>query len=170
MRPSADGLTAVVQEKCQVKHQRVVEFFEKLAQQKILQVQSAADPPKKLLLGERAVMADGADYIALQLKAKGEPIELVMPSEGAPIVNSPNALFKQAANPNAARLFYNWFGTAEGQEKLVQITGQYVPHVKVGPAAGRPPLSDIKIMKDDPEAVLKLAEEIKAKYTAIFKV
>jgi iron(III) transport system substrate-binding protein len=35
------------------------QFFEKLAQQKILQVQSAADPPKKLLLGERAVMADG---------------------------------------------------------------------------------------------------------------
>src|SRR5262249_25375612 len=36
-------------------------FFEKLAQQKVLQVQSAADPPKKLLLGERAVMADGND-------------------------------------------------------------------------------------------------------------
>src|SRR5260221_8054186 len=33
-------------------------YFEKLAQQKVLQVQSAADPPKKLLLGERAVMAE----------------------------------------------------------------------------------------------------------------
>jgi iron(III) transport system substrate-binding protein len=115
-------------------------------------------------------MADGADYIALQLKAKGEPIELIMPSEGAPIVNSPNALFKQAANPNAARLFYNWFTTAEGQEKLVKVTGQYVPHSKVAPAPGRPPLSSIKIMKDDPEAVLKMADEIKRKYAAIFKV
>ena len=35
-------------------------YFEKLAKQKIMQVQSAADPPKKLALGERAVMADGA--------------------------------------------------------------------------------------------------------------
>src|SRR6202030_2627627 len=34
-------------------------FFEKLAQRKILQVQSAADPPIKPLLGERAIMADG---------------------------------------------------------------------------------------------------------------
>jgi iron(III) transport system substrate-binding protein len=145
-------------------------YFEQLAKQRVMQVQSGVDPPKKVALGERAVMADGADYIALQLKAKGEPIELIMPSEGAPIVNSPNALFKQAANPNAARLFYNWFTTAEGQEKLVQVTGQYVPHSKIAPAPGRPPLSDIKIMKDDPEAVLKMADEIKSKYTAIFKV
>src|SRR5437016_11613895 len=34
-------------------------FFEKLAKQNIMQVQSSADPPKKLDLGERAVMADG---------------------------------------------------------------------------------------------------------------
>src|SRR5512132_662083 len=31
------------------------EYFEKLAQQNILQVQSAADPPKKIALGERAI-------------------------------------------------------------------------------------------------------------------
>src|SRR5881227_1398325 len=31
------------------------DYFEKLAKQKIMQVQSAADPPKKLALGERAV-------------------------------------------------------------------------------------------------------------------
>jgi iron(III) transport system substrate-binding protein len=53
------------------------QFFEKLAQQKILQVQSAADPPKKLLLGERAVMADGNDYNLLLLKDQGKPVECV---------------------------------------------------------------------------------------------
>ena len=30
------------------------DFFEKLAKQKVMQVQSSADPPKKLALGERA--------------------------------------------------------------------------------------------------------------------
>ena len=39
------------------------DYFEKLGQQKVMQVQSAADPPKKLALGERAVMADGNEYI-----------------------------------------------------------------------------------------------------------
>src|SRR4029078_2148573 len=37
-------------------------YLEKLAQQNIMQVQSSADPPKRLALGERAVMADGNEY------------------------------------------------------------------------------------------------------------
>ena len=32
-----------------------------------MQVQSSTDPPKKLALGERAVMADGNDYNLIQL-------------------------------------------------------------------------------------------------------
>src|SRR5262249_42767822 len=38
------------------------DYFEKLSKQKVMQVQSSADPPKKLALGERAVMADGNEY------------------------------------------------------------------------------------------------------------
>ena len=38
------------------------DYFEKLAKQKVMQVQSASDPPKKLALGERAIMADGIEY------------------------------------------------------------------------------------------------------------
>src|SRR5581483_3100043 len=37
-------------------------YFEKLAKQNVMQVQSSADPPKRLALGERAVMADGNEY------------------------------------------------------------------------------------------------------------
>ena len=48
------------------------EYFEKLAKQKIMQVQSSADPPKKLALGERAVMADGNEYNMFQSKEKGD--------------------------------------------------------------------------------------------------
>ena len=38
-----------------------------------MQVQSAADPPKKVLLGERAIMADGNDYNLVLLKDQGKP-------------------------------------------------------------------------------------------------
>ena len=145
-------------------------YFEKLAKQKVMQVQSAVDPPKKIALGERAVMADGGDYNVIQHKDKGAPVELVYPVEGAPIINSPNCIFKAAPNPNAARLFQGWFCSGEGQQKLVDISAQYAPHAKAVIKPGRPALADIKIMKDDPEALLKVADEIKAKYTAIFKV
>src|ERR1700740_1771996 len=43
-------------------------FFEQLAKQNVMQVQSSADPPKKLELGERAVIADGNGYNILTLK------------------------------------------------------------------------------------------------------
>ena len=46
------------------------DYFEKLAKQRIMQVQSASDPPKKLALGERAIMADGIEYGVFQLKEK----------------------------------------------------------------------------------------------------
>ena len=46
------------------------EYFEKLAKQKVMQVQSAADPPKKLALGERAVMADGNEYNMFQSRRR----------------------------------------------------------------------------------------------------
>ena len=44
------------------------EFFEKLGQQRVMQVQSSTEPPKKLAQGERSVMADGNEYNVFMLK------------------------------------------------------------------------------------------------------
>src|SRR5882672_1943104 len=84
------------------------DYFEKLAKQKIMQVQSSTDPPKKLALGERAVMVDGNEYNALILKEEGKPVEVVYPTEGTPMAVGPNAIFKNAPNPNAARLLQSY--------------------------------------------------------------
>src|SRR6202035_2223496 len=59
-------------------------YLEKLAQQKVMQVQSAGDPPIKVALGERAVMADGNDYNLIVFKDQGKPVEVVYPAEGSP--------------------------------------------------------------------------------------
>src|SRR5467141_156994 len=83
-------------------------YLEKLAKQRIMQVQSSTDPPKKLALGERAVMADGNDYNLIQLKERGQAVEVVYPSEGTPFISGPTAIFKSAPNPNAARLFQSY--------------------------------------------------------------
>ncbi len=55
-------------------------YLEKLSKQNVLQVQSATDTPKKIVLGERAVMADGNEYNVLLLKEAGKPIEPVYAS------------------------------------------------------------------------------------------
>jgi iron(III) transport system substrate-binding protein len=146
------------------------EFFEKLAKQRIMQVQSSADPPKKLALGERGVMADGNEYNMFQIKEKNGPVEIVYPAEGAPLIIGPNAIMKAAPNPNAARLFQSYMFTAEAQQINVDFGGLRSVHPLVKEKAGRTPFASIKKMKDDPVAVEKMSEEIKARYTRIFKV
>jgi iron(III) transport system substrate-binding protein len=146
------------------------DYLEKLAKQNIMQVQSSADPPKKLALGERAVMVDGADYVLTLLKDAGRPVELVYPAEGTPLVVGPNGIFKAAPNPNAARLFNAYCFSLEAQQFIIDVGGLRSLHPHAKERAGRKPLSAIKTMKDDAVAVEKTAEEIKARYARIFRV
>jgi iron(III) transport system substrate-binding protein len=145
-------------------------YFEKLAAQRVMQVQSATDTPKKISLGERAAMVDGAGYLVIRYKEEGQPVEIVYPEEGTPLATSPSAVFKAAPNPNAARLFQNWVHTREGQQMIVDVARQYSAHGQTVEKPGVRPLSQIKLMKEDPEGVEKGAEEIKRRYAQIFKV
>ncbi|BBB95073.1 ABC-type Fe3+ transport system substrate-binding protein [Bradyrhizobium elkanii] len=145
-------------------------YLEKLAKQRVMQVQSSTDPPKKLSLGERAVMADGNEYGIVLLKEAGQPVEPVYPTEGTPTISGPTGIFAAAPHPNAARLFQAWLHTRETQQFFVDFTGQYSLHAQVQPKAGRRKLSDIKLMKEDPAGVEAMTEEIKTRYARLFKV
>ncbi len=146
------------------------DYFEKLAKQRVMQVQSSADPPKKLALGERAIMADGNEYNLFLLKESGQPVEIVYPTEGTPLIVGPNGVFRDAPNPNAARLFQSWMFTNEAQQLMVEIGGLRSFHALVKEKPGRKPLREIKLMKDDPVAVERESEAIKARYTQYFRV
>jgi iron(III) transport system substrate-binding protein len=146
------------------------EYFEKLAKQRVMQLQSATDTPKKIELGERAIMVDGAGYLVIQGKEKGAPVEIVYPAEGTPLATSPSVLMKAAPNANAGRLFYNWMQSREAQQLVVDVARQYSPHSQTVEKPGARKLSEIKLMKEDPAAVEKGAEEIKARYAKIFGV
>jgi len=146
------------------------DYFEKLARQKVLQVQSAVDPPNKLALGERHVMADGNDFNLVQFKEAGKPVEVVYPLEGSPLIVCPNGVLKGAPNPNAARLLQSYILSREGQQLLCDFAAQHSAHPEVTERAGRRSLAQIKVMKDDPAAVEAQAEEIKAHYAKIFGV
>jgi iron(III) transport system substrate-binding protein len=145
-------------------------YFEKLAQQDVLQVQSASVPPKKIALGERSVQADGVEYLIFKEKEAGQPVEPVYASEGAPLIIGPNGVFKAAPNPNAARLFESYCFTAECQQVNIDTGGLRSAHPQAKEKPGRTPLKDIKLMKDDAVGVLKNAAAIKAHYVKLFHV
>src|SRR5262249_57455826 len=68
-------------------------YFERLAQQKVVQVQSSRDPPNRLASGESAVQADGAPSELLLLRERGARVEVVYAGEGTPLIIPPNARF-----------------------------------------------------------------------------
>ena len=146
------------------------EYFEKLAKQNVMQVQSSADPPKKLDLGERAVMADGNEYNIFQLKEAGRPVEPVYASEGSPLIIGPNGIFKTSPNPNAAKLFQSFCFSRDAQQLIIDVGGLRSVHPQAREKSGRKPLAQIKLMKDDAAAVEKMSDEIKARYAKLFRV
>jgi len=145
-------------------------YFEKLGKQKVLQVQSSTEPPKKLALGERAVAADGLEYVHIQLMETGAPIAIVYPSEGTPFVPSCQAIAKNAPHPNAARLFISYMFSRENQQYLVNEAGLRSFHPDVKEKPGRTPLSSIKLLPSDPIAQEAATEEIKKKYSEYFGI
>src|SRR5258707_10106587 len=146
------------------------DYYEKLSKQRVMQEQSSTDPPKKLALGERAVMADGNEYNVVLLKEAGQPVEPIYPAEGAPTVSGPTGIFANAPHPNAARLFQAWLHTRETQQFFIDFSAQYSVHAQVQSKPGRRKISDIKLMKEAPARAEKMMEEIKTRYARLFRV
>jgi iron(III) transport system substrate-binding protein len=146
------------------------DYLDKLSKQRVMQVQSSTDPPKKLSLGERAVMADGNEYGVVLLKEAGQPVEPVYPTEGTPTISGPTGIFASAPHPNAARLFQAWLHTRETQQFFIDFTAQYSVHPQVQSKPGRRKISDIKLMKEDAAGVEAMTDEIKTRYARLFRV
>ncbi|MEO8305570.1 MAG: extracellular solute-binding protein [Betaproteobacteria bacterium] len=144
------------------------EYLEKLAKQGVQQLQSTTATPKSIASGERAVMVDGNEYnMFIEINAKS-PVKIIYPKEGTPFVTSPTAIFAEAPHPNAARVFQNFLYTAKTQQLAVDTGGTRSVHPDVKEPPGRTPLAQIKMLPDDPVAMLPQVAEIKKRYTAIF--
>lgn len=143
-------------------------YFEKLGQQRVMQVQSSTEPPKKLAQGERSIMADGNEYNLFMLKETGVPVEVVYAAEGTPIAIGHAGVLKDAPHPNAARLFYAFLFTRETQQLISDVGGLRSFHPEVKEKETRTPLSKIKLLYSDPAKLEPQIEDIKKKYEQYF--
>ncbi len=68
---------------------------------------SGSKPCKDSAAGERAVGVS-FEYVALEMKKKGAPVEMVLPKEGSGYEIEANALTKKGAKNPAAKQFLDW--------------------------------------------------------------
>lgn len=144
------------------------DYLAKLAKQDVQQLQSTTATPKSIASGERAVMVDGNEYNMFIEIDRKSPVRIIYPTEGTPFVTSPTAIFADAPHPNAARVFQNFLYTVKAQQLVVDMGGARSLHPDVKEPANRAPLSKIKLLPDDPAAMLPLVGEIKKRYTELF--
>lgn len=145
-----------------------LEYFKELAKNKLHLVQSANDPAMVIASGERLVGANGAEYFHYKTMKKGNPIKIVYPKEGIPLIVSPTAIAKDAPHPNAAKLFTDFIFSKEAQQMLADKEGLYTGHPEVTYPKDKPKLKDLKLLAVDPDDLEKRNEEIKNKFVEFF--
>jgi iron(III) transport system substrate-binding protein len=144
------------------------DYFKQLAQNKPHITQSVHDPAQVVAAGERIIGANGAEYFLYSQKKKGNPIGIVYPQDGAPLVVSPSAITSSSSHPAAARLFTDFIFTRQVQQFLADSEGLYVPHPEVTYPTDKPKLSDVNSLNVDPEELERRTEEIKKRFTEFF--
>lgn len=144
------------------------EYFQTLAKNQLMLVQSAVDPAGVVASGERPVAVNGGDYTFYQSKKQGNPVEIVYPKEGVPLVVSPTAITSFAPHPNAARLFTDFGFTREVQQVMADSEGLYTGHPDVKYPADKPQLTDLRLLTAEPDELEKRNEEIKKRFVEFF--
>ena len=144
------------------------EYFRELAKNGLHMVQSANDPAGVVASGERPVGANGAEYFYYKTQKQGNPIKIIYPNEGIPLVVSPVAIAKDAPHPNAAKLFSEYIFAKESQQLLADREGLYTGHPEVTYPADKPKLKDLKLLSVDADELEKKNAEIKKRFVEFF--
>ena len=107
------------------------------------------------------------EFMALNAKAKGSPVDFVFPVEGVSIVTEPTAILRSTKNPGAARAFVDFVLSKEGQELAVE-QGYFPARKDVKPPSGFPDVASLKILPVDIGALERQDEQNKKRFADLF--
>ncbi|HWK47268.1 MAG TPA: ABC transporter substrate-binding protein [Stellaceae bacterium] len=107
------------------------------------------------------------EFMALNARDKGSPVDFVFPQEGVSAVTEPVAILKTAKNPVAAKAFVAFLLSKQGQELSVK-QGFLPARTDVAPPPGFPKPGDLKIMPTDLKEVLRQDEGRKQQFADLF--
>lgn len=142
------------------------DYFEKLKENGLISVRGNGAVLKSVASGERpyGIMVD---FMALNAKAKGSPVEFVFPSEGVPAVTEPVAIMSSAKDVPAAKKFIDFILSDEGQ-KLALEQGYLPANLSIGRPSWLPEGAEVTVMPIKTQEVLKQTGADKEKFTELF--
>jgi iron(III) transport system substrate-binding protein len=141
-------------------------YYEALQKNGALAAGGNGDILRQVATGEK-LYGMIVDFMPIREKAKGAPVNFVVPSEGLSAVTEPVAILRTARNPEAARAFVDFLLSREGQE-LARKQGYIPAHPEVSPPDGFPARSSMKLMAFDPAAALAEEAASRKRFADIF--
>ena len=141
-------------------------YFEKLKANNTVSVRGNGAVLKSVASGEKPY-GMLVDFMAMNAKQKGSPIEFVFPPEGAPAVTEPVAIMSTAKNVKGAKQFVDFILSDAGQ-KLALEQGYLPAKPSVGRPAWLPEGTAIKIMPIDVKDVIEKTADDKNKFSTLF--
>ncbi|WP_137391199.1 ABC transporter substrate-binding protein [Rhodoligotrophos defluvii] len=131
------------------------------------QIGRSIDDAVTLLNSGERVVAMGDPGTALQSAAKGNPVAVVYPTDGAVVVRMPSAVIKGSKSPNAAKLFMNFLLSKEAME-IATAGYQQSLRPDVPPPPGAKSLAEVAVIAPTPEQIGKSLPENKEKWRDTF--
>jgi iron(III) transport system substrate-binding protein len=121
-----------------------------------------AELVEQVVRGELDLAYPIGEYNLYRFKKQGADLECAYPTDAAGIPASlrPIAIPDNAPHPNAAKLFLNWRLSDEGQRALQEGVGIRSARADFEPIPGLPPMSSVKPLLLNPEAVRAARDEI----------
>ncbi|MGY2895897.1 ABC transporter substrate-binding protein [Deinococcus sp. UYEF24] len=141
-------------------------YFQALATNGLKIEQSNPITTTKLINGEYGA-AILVDYSLRREAAKGAPLAVIYPREGAILVSTPIAVLKSSSNKAAAQAFVRYLYSSEGQANFSKLS--YLPVVPGAPRPAGVPASIFTLPSADAYIAQNKAD-ISARFSALFNL
>ncbi|PYE43459.1 iron(III) transport system substrate-binding protein [Rhizobium sp. PP-F2F-G20b] len=141
-------------------------YYEKLAEAGAVAGQGNGTVIEAVARGEKAYGII-IEYMALNAKKKGSPVDFVFPSEGVSSITQPVAVLKASDTVEAAKTFVAWQLSKTAQEQA-SAQGYFPVLPGIAQPKGYPALDTLKILPADSAAMLKADAESKERFAELF--
>ena len=144
------------------------DYFKKLEQNKP-RIGRSINDTVTMLNAKESLVAAGPSATTLESRAKGNPLAVVYPEDGAVLMVSASGIVKNAPAPNAAKLFMEYLLSREGNQVMVQQHQDPV-NKNVKPMAGGKSIAEVKTIRPTAEEIEKGIPEVKELFRETFGI
>ena len=144
------------------------EYWERMGQQGVVFQEGVVRMAEQVSTGEMWI-GTNVGYRTVDFRdVKGAPIDMVFPEEGTLVVASPLAIAADAPHPEAAKLFFDWLLSEDGQKVVTEQLKQMSVRKGAAPTPGLPPIDTIKILAVDPDDLNRSADDLRKEFAEFF--